>query len=145
MANSNLKWQSELSESTTKVTELTKKCKKLTEDLLNTRKESVELNLEKTANTQKAQDVKVEKQKIELEIKSLTEKLERETERRQIALKDLRDCEIRLTESQTQLKLKDAKLREIEGENQRIGEELDKLKFKISENEENWRSEKSQI
>ena len=70
MSTSNLKWQAELSDSTAKVTELTKKCKNLTEELMNTRKESVELSIEKNANTQKAQDVKVEKQKIEMEIKS---------------------------------------------------------------------------
>ena len=115
--NAALKWQKELADANAKINELTKKGKCLNEQLTQNRKESQEVLQSKNSDNQKAQDVKVEKQSLEVELATLKEKFERESERKQTALKDYKELELKMTELKTQLKLRDSKLKETEEEN----------------------------
>ena len=115
--NAALKWQKELADANAKINELTKKGKSLNEQLAQNRKESQEVLQSKNSDNQKAQDVKVEKQSLEVELATLKEKFERESERKQTALKDYKELELKMTELKTQLKLRDSKLKATEEEN----------------------------
>ena len=115
--NSALKWQKELADANAKINELTKRGKSLNEQLTQTRKESHEVQQSKDSDNQRAQDVKVEKQSLEVELATLKEKFDRESERRQAALKDYKELELQMTEVKTQLKLKESKLKQTEEEN----------------------------
>ena len=115
--NAALKWQKELADANAKINELTKKGKCLNEQLTQNRKESQEVLQSKNSDNQKAQDVKVEKQSLEVELATLKEKFERESERKQTALKDYKELELKMTELKTQLKLRDSKLKATEEEN----------------------------
>ena len=114
--NAALKWQKELADANAKINELTKKGKSLNEQLAQNRKESQEVLQSKNSDNQKAQDVKVEKQSLEVELATLKEKFERESERKQTALKDYKELELKMTELKTQLKLRDSKLKATEEE-----------------------------
>merc|ERR1739838_1236538 len=120
--NAALKWQKELEDSNAKIKELTNKGKSLNEQLVLNRKESQEVLQSKTSDNQKAQDVKVEKQSLEVELATLKEKFERESERRQTALKDYKELEKKMTEVKIQLNLRESKLKQTEEENRTLNQ-----------------------
>ena len=120
--NAALKWQKELADTNAKINELTKKGKSLNEQLAQNRKESQEVLQSKNSDNQKAQDVKVEKQSLEVELATLKEKFERESERKQTALKDYKELELQMTETKTQLKVKDSQLKQTDEENRTLNQ-----------------------
>ena len=71
---------------------------------------------------QKAQDVRVEKQSLEVELATLKEKFERESERRQAALKDYKELELQMTETKTQLKVRDSQNKQTDEENRTLNQ-----------------------
>ena len=75
-----------------------------------------------TLSNKKAQDVRVEKQSLEVELATLKEKFERETERRQAALKDYKELELQMTETKTQLKVRDSQLKQTDEENRTLNQ-----------------------
>ena len=120
--NSALKWQKELADANGKINELTKRGKSLNEQLTQTRKESHEVQQSKDSDNQRAQDVKVEKQSLEVELATLKEKFDRESERRQAALKDYKELELQMTETKTQLKVRDSQLKQTDEENRTLNQ-----------------------
>ena len=75
-----------------------------------------------TLSNKKAQDVRVEKQSLEVELATLKEKFERESERRQAALKDYKELELQMTETKTQLKVRDSQLKQTDEENRTLNQ-----------------------
>ena len=58
----------------------------------------------------------------------MKEKFERESERRQAALKDYKELELQMTETKTQLKVRDSQLKQTDEENRT----LNQVKLRIS-------------
>ena len=52
----------------------------------------------------------------------MKEKFERESERRQAALKDYKELELQMTETKTQLKVRDSQLKQTDEENRTLNQ-----------------------
>ena len=93
----------------------------------------------------KANDVKAEKQTLEVELKSLTEKLEREVNKRQSAQKREKEYELQLSDLKSQLKVRDMKVNQLEDENKTMKSELENVKTTLNQSMDDWKVEKSSI
>lgn len=93
----------------------------------------------------KANDVKAEKQTLEVELKTLTEKLEREVNKRQSAQKGEKEYELQLSDLKSQLKVRDMKVNQLEDENKTMKSELENVKTTLNQSMDDWKVEKSSI
>ena len=93
----------------------------------------------------KANDVKAEKQTLEVELKTLTEKLEREVNKRQSAQKGEKEYELQLSDLKSQLKVRDMKVNQLEDENKTMKSELENVKTTLNQSMDDWKEEKSSI
>ena len=93
----------------------------------------------------KAQDVKAEKQTLEVELKTLNEKFERESNRRQSTQKEHKELELQLSDLKSQLKVRDMKINQLEDENKTMKSELDNVKTTLNQSMDDWKVEKSTI